>query len=81
MKIQDRILQRKIGAFEVLLAGAVLELLFGSRPRAILLSLLAVGFYVAKREFKGEFSLLDVVGHFNKQNPNPNPETPKEPTK
>lgn len=79
MKIQDRILQRKIGAFEVLLASTLLELLVGSRPRVILLSLLTVGFYIAKREFKGEFSLLDVVGLFNK--PNPNPETPKEPSK
>lgn len=66
MKVQDRILQRKIGAFEILLALSALEVLIGTRPRAIILIALTVGFYFAKREFKGEFSLLDIFGLFNK---------------
>jgi hypothetical protein len=64
MTIQSRIATRKIGAFELLVGAFPLELVFGSTSRALLLASLAVGFYFAKREFGGEFSLLDIVGLF-----------------
>lgn len=66
MKIQDRIIRRKIGVFELLLAAFPAELLFGSTSRALLAMTLAVAFYFAKQEFKGEFSLLDVFELFTK---------------
>lgn len=75
MKVQDRILRRKIGVFEILLVFSALEVLFGTRGRAILYLSLTVGFYFAKREFKGEFSVLDIVGLFNKS---PKPDTAAE---
>ncbi|HEY6056187.1 MAG TPA: hypothetical protein VIU86_19815 [Gaiellaceae bacterium] len=67
MKIQDRILRRKIGVFELLLGVFPFELLFGSSSRAWLLLLLSIGFYFAKKEFKGEFSLLDLFERFTKE--------------
>lgn len=62
---QQRIIERKIGAFELLVGALPVELVFGSTSRALLLLALSVGFYFAKQEFKGEFSLLDLVGLFN----------------
>jgi hypothetical protein len=67
MKIQDRILRRKIGVFELLIGAFPFELLFGSSSRAWLLLLLSIGFYFAKKEFKGEFSLLDLFERFTKE--------------
>lgn len=63
--LQERIARRKIGAFELLVGALPLEFVFGSASRALLLAALGVGFYFAKREFKGEFSLLDLVGLFS----------------
>lgn len=56
------VFERKVGAFELALGVAVVELVLGSGPRAVLFGLLAVGLYYAKRHFKGEFSLADVRG-------------------
>ncbi len=56
------IYQRKVGAFELVVAVALAELLVGSGPRAIVFGLLAVGCYYAKRHFKGEFSLAQLHG-------------------
>jgi hypothetical protein len=67
MTILDRILRRKIGVFELLLGAFPFELLFGSNSRAMLLLALSVGFYFAKKEFKGEFSLLDLFERFTKE--------------
>lgn len=52
----------KIGAFELALGVALLELAFGTRPRALTFAALAIGLYYAKRHFKGEFSLADLRG-------------------
>lgn len=59
------ILNRKIGAFELLAAAVPLELLLSSGGRALFMALLCTAFYFAKREFKGEFSLRDLSGLFN----------------
>lgn len=56
------VLERKVGAFELALGVAVVELVVGSGPRAVLFGALAVGLYYAKRHFKGEFSLADIRG-------------------
>ncbi len=65
MTIQDRILRRKIGAFEVLLALVAFHALTFSFGRALLCSVLAGLFYFAKREFQGEFSLLELFALFS----------------
>jgi hypothetical protein len=67
MTIQDRIARRKIGAFELLVGAFPVEFVFGSTSRAILLLTLSVGFYFAKKQFKGEFALLDLVGLFQEE--------------
>lgn len=67
MTIQQRILRRKIGVFELLTGAIPFELVFGSTARTLLLAALAAGFYFAKKEFGGEFSLLDAMGLFTKQ--------------
>lgn len=67
MTIQQRILRRKIGVFELLVAAFPLELVLGSTGRALVLGGLAAGFYFAKREFGGEFSLLDLAGLFTEK--------------
>lgn len=64
MTIQQRIIRRKIGVFELLIGALPLELTFGTGGRALLLAALAAGFYFAKKEFKGEFSLLEVFALF-----------------
>lgn len=53
---------RKVGAFELAVGVGLIEIVFGSGPRAILFAGLAVGLYYAKRHFKGEFSLSDIRG-------------------
>lgn len=67
MTLQQRILRRKIGVFELLVAALPVELLLGSTGRALTLGALAAGFYFAKREFGGEFSLLDLAGLFTEK--------------
>jgi hypothetical protein len=62
--IQERIVRRKIGVFELLIGAFPIELLLGSSARAIVLGMLAAGFYFAKKEFGGEFSLLNVFELF-----------------
>ena len=64
MTLQARIVRRKIGAFELLVGALPFELVFGSWSRFVVVLLLAIGFYAAKREFGGEFSLLEVFGLF-----------------
>lgn len=64
MTIQERIIRRKIGAFELLLGALPLEAVFGTGSRALLLGILAALFYFAKREFSGEFSLLNLFALF-----------------
>lgn len=59
--------RRKVGAFELAVGVAALELLVGSNPRAWLFAALAVGLYYAKRHFKGEFSLADLRGLTKKE--------------
>ena len=76
MTIQERIVRRKIGAFELLVGALPLEFVFGSLSRALLLAALAVGAYFAKREFAGEFSLLDILGLFTE----PSSKQPANPT-
>jgi hypothetical protein len=71
-RFEDRLLNRKLGAFEVLLAALVFELFFGAAWRFWLLLVLCTVFFFAKREFDGEFSLLDVLGLFTDDT-----ETPK----
>ena len=58
----DAIISRKVGAFELAVGVALIELVFGSGPRGMLFAGLAVGLYYAKRHFKGEFSLSDIRG-------------------
>lgn len=58
----NAILTRKVGAFELAVGVAGVELVAGSGPRAVVFGLLAVGLYYAKRHFKGEFSLADLRG-------------------
>lgn len=67
MTIQDRILERKIGAFELLVAFVAFHAFTFSFGRALLCAVLAGLFYFAKREFKGEFSLLDLIGLFTEE--------------
>lgn len=67
MTLQQRIIRRKIGAFELLLGALPFELIFGSSARTVLLGILAAAFYFAKREFKGEFSLLEAFELCTKQ--------------
>lgn len=67
MTIQQRIIRRKLGAFELLVGGMPLEFIFGTTSRALLLGVLAALFFFAKREFKGEFSLLEAFELFTKQ--------------
>lgn len=57
--------ERKIGAFELCLGVAVVELVVGSGPRAIVFGALAVGLHYAKKRFSGEFSLADLHGLVN----------------
>lgn len=56
------VLTRKVGAFELALGVALVELVVGSGPRAVVFGALAAGLYYAKRHFKGEFSLADLRG-------------------
>lgn len=63
----ETVYRRKVGAFELAVGVAALELLVGSSPRALLFALLAVGLYYAKRHFKGEFSIADLRGLTNKE--------------
>lgn len=62
--ISERIVRRKLGAFEVLIGLFVLELIIGSAWHSGLYLLLALVFYLTKDEFGGEFSLLDVSNLF-----------------
>jgi hypothetical protein len=55
---------RKLGAFELLIFFLLLEAVFGSGPRALLLALLAIGFYYAKKHFGGEFSIRELQDLF-----------------
>ena len=64
MTIQQRIIARKIGALELLVGALPFELLFSSTGRFLATLVLAIGFYFAKKEFQGEFSLSDVFGLF-----------------
>ncbi len=68
MTIQERIIRRKIGVFELLVGAFPLELIFGSTARALLLATLAAAFYFAKKEFQGEFSLQQVFALFSEGN-------------
>jgi hypothetical protein len=56
----DTIISRKVGACELAVGVGLVELAFGSGPRAIIFAGLAVALYYAKRHFKGEFSLSDI---------------------
>jgi hypothetical protein len=56
----ETVYRRKVGAFELAVGVAVVELFVGSNPRAWIFGALAVGLYYAKRYFKGEFSLADI---------------------
>lgn len=58
----DTIISRKVGAYELAVGVGLVELVFGSGPRAIIFAGLAVALYYAKRHFKGEFSLADIRG-------------------
>jgi hypothetical protein len=52
------ITHRNIGTFEALVGVGVAELIFGGLgPRVLILGILIGVFYLAKRRFKGEFSL------------------------
>ena len=64
--ITDRIIRRKLGVLELLVGAFPVEFVFGSSARAALLLAMAILFYLAKKEFGGEFSLLDVSNLFNK---------------
>ena len=66
----DRLLNRKLGAFEILVGALAFELFFGSAWRFWLCAVLAVLFFFAKREFEGEFSLLDLLALFSDDNDN-----------
>ena len=69
MTIPHRIITRKIGAFELLVGAFPLEFVFGTTSRAVLLLTLSVGFYFAKKEFRGEFSLRDGFALFSDEKP------------
>lgn len=62
--------ERKVGAFELAVGVAVVEMVAGSGARAIIFAGLAVGLYYAKRHFKGEFSLANLRELFNGKKPN-----------
>lgn len=52
------ITHRNIGTFEALIGITAAELIFGGLgPRVLILGILVGVFYMAKRRFKGEFSL------------------------
>jgi hypothetical protein len=63
-------IERKVGAFELAVAVAVVEMIAGSGPRAIIFAALAVGLYYAKRHFEGEFSLANLRELFKGKKPN-----------
>lgn len=67
MTIKDRILRRKIGAFEVLLAFMAWHTGTFSFFSALLCAVLAGLFYFAKREFQGEFSLEQLFALFKQE--------------
>lgn len=59
--------ERKVGAFELAVSVALVELIAGSGPRGFLFAALAFGLYYAKRHFNGEFSLADIRGLVTKK--------------
>jgi hypothetical protein len=63
----DLILNRKIGAFELLIFIIVWAIIFGSRLEVILACTLCAVFWFSKRRFGGEFSVNDLIGLWNKQ--------------
>lgn len=69
MTIQERIIRRKIGAFELLIGALPLEAVFGTWARFVLCGVLAALFYAAKKEFSGEFSLAEVFALFDDNQP------------
>lgn len=64
MTIKERILHRKIGAFEVLALAVILETLTGRFLHALMYAALAAAFAFAKSEFRGEFSLEELLALF-----------------
>lgn len=62
--------ERKVGAFELAVGVAAVEMIAGSGARAIIFAALAVGLYYAKQHFKGEFSLANLRELFNRKKPN-----------
>lgn len=71
MTLQQRVIRRKIGVFELLVGALPVEFIFGTTSRALLLGILAALFFFAKREFKGEFSLLEAFELFTKASKEP----------
>lgn len=69
MKLSDRILTRKIGAFEVLVALVAFHAFTLSFGRALLCAVAAGLFLFAKREFGGEFSLSELFALFSDNQP------------
>lgn len=67
MNIKERILRRKIGAFEVLVAFMAYHTGTFSFFSALLCAVLAMLFYFAKRAFGGEFSLQELIALFTEE--------------
>ena len=58
------IMERKIGALELIIVLLFLELFFGTRLMMLILLVGGVGFLITKLKFGGEFSLAQLVGLF-----------------
>ena len=72
MSTKDHIMQRKIGAFEVLIVLIWVELFFGSKVMFLIICILSTIFYFAKKHFGGEFSIAQLQGLFtNKKEEKP----------
>lgn len=65
MSVKAFVLNRKLGAFELLIGLIFFELFLGSRLMLLITFVLAGVFFFLKMHFKGEFSLAQLSGLFD----------------
>lgn len=65
MSVKTVVVNRKLGAFELLLGLIVFELFLGSRLMLLIVFILAALFFFLKMHFGGEFSLAQLFGLFD----------------
>jgi len=65
MSVKSVVVNRKLGAFELLLGLIIFELFLGSRLMLLIVFILAALFFFLKMHFGGEFSLAQLFGLFD----------------